>query len=255
MIVGRLTEKAETAGNRYQLLVMALSSLYDRAVAGIGFGSAAWTGALMNEARDIASTYIVTEMDVIESELREIAEIARTATLDEISSNDTSELTVEALEHLQASGDYLRDELLAQISRDVATLRKNIQKANLDVSLISRSTGQPLRSAAITRNLSNASGIDFVFHDRASRKWSSKTFVRTTWRHTLLSVYNEVVLLTLADHGINHAEVTHEDPQSEHHGEILTIAPDGDYASYSDMREIIFHPNAHAVLKGASNYV
>jgi hypothetical protein len=245
MIPGFLSLRAGEAAARYDFLTQALSAIYARSLISRNVGTAAGVRTMMTEARNIASSYLATELDRIDADLEEVAQHAQGATIKALTSNESFELTVSALEHLRASGDYLRDELLAQISRDIATLRKTIQKANLQIDLATRLQAvNPRRQGT-----QNAPAIDFTFHDRASRKWSSRTFVRTTWRHTLLSVYNETVLLTLADHGIQEAVIEHEDPAAPHHGKILSIVQSDEHDTYQDLRDEIFHPNAHAILK------
>lgn len=251
MIIGTISQKAEMGGQRYGWFTMGLSGLFNRGLGVDGGG----LSRLIEEARELAHTYLITEANIIDAELSEIALEARRATLSEIRSNDTENLTVAAGEHLSASSAYVHDELHAQVSRDIATLRKSIQRANLEVGLVATTRNQSLRSVALERAIQSNAGPDFVFHDRASRKWSSKTFVRTTWRHTLLSVYNEVVLLTLADHGIDRAQVIHEDPANEHHQAIVTIDEIDGFDSYGEIRDVIFHPNAHAVLRMEQPYV
>jgi hypothetical protein len=97
--------------------------------------------------------------------------------------------------------------------------------------------------------IGNKTDIDFFFHDKASRKWESKLFVRSVYRQTLLSVYNEIVLYTLADHGIDRAEVEHHSPDAQHDGMVIALSSSTELPTYSEIRETVFHPNANAWLK------
>jgi hypothetical protein len=249
MIPTLLTQKADQASFRYGLFVESLRSLFQQSLASSRFGTPALVNEVYAEAIQLGLDFNAIEAEHFEADMNEIALQARTATLNEIESIDTHELTDAALEHLSESLDYLRSELLAQSSRDIATLRKGLQRVALEVNISARSHGRPQRSALMEYLVGNKAGIEFFFHDRASRKWESKTFVRSIWRHTLLSVYNEVVLFTLADHGITRAAVEHVSPGAEWRDFVIALSSGSELPTYSEIRDKIFHPNAYAYLR------
>ncbi|QIG75616.1 putative minor capsid protein [Rhizobium phage RHph_Y2_17_1] len=251
MICNHLTDLAGQASVRYAMFTDGLRSIYRRALNSQVLDDTAAT----REAGELAVAFLRNEATALEAAIQEVAEIAHTATLEEIASNDTENLSDEALEHLSVSSAYLADELLAQASRDVATMRRSIQRVRLEVSLASRSSGRSQRAAMVEYMIGNKTDIDFFFHDKASRKWESKLFVRSIYRQTLLSVYNEIVLYTLADHGIDRAEVEHHSPDAQHDGMVIALSSSTELPTYSEIRETVFHPNANAWLKMEGSHV
>lgn len=245
MICNHLSELAGTAGARYALFTDGLRAIYHRALTSQQLSDA----EPVRQATDLGLMFLRDEAERIAEEIDDVAEKARTATFDEIASANRNELSDEALEHLRVSSNYLYDELLAQVSRDITTLRRSIQRVGLEVSLSARSAGKSRRTALIEYMVGNKADIGFFFHDKASRKWESKTFVRSVWRHTLLAAYNEIVLFTLAEHGIERAAVEHHSPDAQHDGMVIALSSSTELPTYSEIRETVFHPNANAWLK------
>ncbi|MBX4911361.1 hypothetical protein HJA82_29045 [Rhizobium bangladeshense] len=245
MICNYLTELAGLATVRYGLFTDGLRAIYRRALNSQVLDDS----EAAREAAQLALTFLGSEREAMQAAILEIAEIAHRETLDEIASNDTEKLADEALEHLSVSASYLADELLAQASRDIATMRRSIQRVRLEVSLASRASGRSRRAAMMEYMVGNKSELEFFFHDKASRKWESKLFVRSIFRQTLLSVYNEIVLFTLADHGLDRAVVEHHSPDAQHDGMVIALSSSTELPTYSEIRETVFHPNANAWLK------
>jgi len=249
MITNLLSDKAGAAYNRYSLFTDALKSIHRGAMLRSDFGSASLTGKLRSQATLQGSTFLDSELSQARADIQEIAEIARTVTLQEISSNDTSELTDAIYEHLDASYDYFQTELVVQQTRDIATLQRAMQRAGLEVAIAARSKGKSHRSAVLEYAFGNKTDVEFFFHDRSSRKYESRLFVRSLYRQTLLSVYNETVLFTLADHGLTRAVVEHHSPESEFHGLEIALSSGSELPTYSEIRDKVFHPNANAYLR------
>lgn len=249
MILNRLNQEAELAAIRYGLLTDSWRSIFHDTLNRSGFGYPYATEQAIGEAYDIAQDFLADERERASRIIAEIASEAHQTTIADLRSIDTSELTERALEHLRATHSYLIDELVAQIHRDIALLRQTLQRVSLEVSIASRSRGIPERTALIEYRIGNQADMQFVFHDRHARKWASKKFVRAIWRHTLLSVYNEIVLFVLADHGVARARVEHEDSSAQSHGMIIAMGSNTEFPTYSEIRNEIFHPNANAVLK------
>jgi len=248
MIQYRLTQEADQAAARYGLLADSWQAHFSRALNDLAFGTSTHAARFIAEALGMAQTYLSQEMEHAERLLQEIAREAHQTTLREIASNDADELTERVTEHLSAALRYATDELLAQINRDIALMRRELQRVSLEVYAASRSRGISQRQALIEYRIGNSADLEFAFHDRTNRKWSSRKFVRTLWRHSLLSVYNETVMLTLADHGLRRARVVHLDPNAESHDTLIAFSSSADLPTYSEIRDTIFHPNSNAVL-------
>lgn len=251
MISNTLNEVSTRAHQRYLALIEQLRGLYHRSLMMKEFGTPALLGYIDREAEAAMLWFLREEAERINLDMQKIAEIARRATIEEIASIDASELTDAALEHLNASVDYLYSEIVAQVSRDIATLKRTLQRASLEVSVAARSRGLSHRSAVMEFIIGNKSDVEFAFHDRASRKWASSAFIRSVWRQTALSVYNEMVLFTLADHGLRIAQVESDTAGAAHHGMIVALSSNADMPTYSEIRDTIFHPNSNAYLKTA----
>jgi hypothetical protein len=249
MILQRLTQEAESASVRYGMLTEAWRSIFHSALNASDFGAPAASDRAIEEAYVIAKDYLAEEREAVTRIFAEIARDAHQRTKDELRSVDASELSDDALEHLSATESYLIDELVAQIHRDVALLRQTIQRVVLEVSIASRSRGVSQRMALVEYRIGNQADLQFVFHDRQARKWASKKFVRAMWRHTALAVYNETVLMTLAEHGVTRAQVQHEDEKSDVHGKVIAMGSNSYFPTYSEIRNEIFHPNANAILR------
>lgn len=248
MMLARLTEEAEAGAARYSLVTEAWRGLFASAIAGSDFGSPSASTRVIEEAYAIASDFLTEERRRIADACKEIAVEARQRALSAISSIDAEMLTDAALEHLSETQRYMSDELVAQVHRDIALLRSTLQRVSLEVAIASRSRGISKTTALMEYRIGNAADLQFVFHDRQSRKWSSKKFVRAVWRHTLLAVYNESILMTAADHGLTRVRVEHENADAESHGMIIALGSNSEFPTYSEIRNEVFHPNANAVL-------
>ncbi|SER25995.1 hypothetical protein SAMN05216548_1149 [Faunimonas pinastri] len=248
MITTRMTAESEAAAQRYELLIEAWRAIYQAAIASPDFGSARQLADVRAEAYDLARTFISTEAAMIDAHSVEIASEAHQTTLRELGAESASELTEAAGEHLIAAVSYLTHELSVQIERDVAHLVESLRKAVLQVTIAARSRRITMKAALLQYRIGNAADIQFFFHDRGNAKWPSRKFVRAVWRHHLLSLYNEIVLLTLADHGLDQAEVSHVDPNAQSHGMRIAMSSDSELPTYAEVRSGIFHPNADAIL-------
>lgn len=248
MILTKLGFEADAAAARYGLLCEAWRSLFNDALNRGDFGSPANARNLERELHAIADTFLKEEIKAASRIVEEIAREAHAATLREIASASAPELSAQALEHLSAIEQYLSEELVAQLYRDIALVRQTLRRVALEVSVAARSQGKSERVALIEYRIGNRSELEFMFHDRYARKWTSKKFVRGLWRHTLLSVYNEVVMMTLADHGIERARVHHADGKAEVHGMVIAFGSNSQLPTYSEIRDTVFHPNANAYL-------
>lgn len=246
MIPDQLSLKADAAGQRYKALTDAWQVLYGRALSSPDFGSAGQSQAIVAEAYSIAQSYLDTEMDRIHSDLYEIAVEAQGLASREIAHTDEELLAVAAQTHLSETRIYIRDEIVAQINRDIANLRQTLQRAVLDVAMIARTRRLKERAAVIAWRLAHDETLEFNFTDRRARRTPSSKFIRNLWRQTLLSVFNETTLLTIADYGGKTAAVLKVVEGAVQ--KVETISLNGDGLAYSDIRLELFHPNSNAYL-------
>jgi hypothetical protein len=248
IITQAMTAEAEAAAVRYGAVVEGWRALYQRELDASDFGSSRQMGRITAQAYSIGRQYIDTEADEIAEVSERIAREAQGATLRDLKLPVASELTEAVTEHLSDSESYLLHELSIQIERDIAFLKQSLRKAALQVTIGARAQKIPIRAALMQYRIGNATELFFFFHDRRNQKWPSRKFVRAVWRHHLLSLYNETVLLTLADHGIDKAQVLHANPQANSHGMIVSMSSGTAMPTYSEIRNEIFHPNSDAIL-------
>lgn len=255
MIHHLLSKHADEAAARYGMLADSWQANFSRALTDLDFGTSTHTSMFINAAQAAGEVFVEQELAIGKILFQEIATEAHRVTLREINSNESENLTERVTEHLRASLEYVAMQLIAQILRDVTLLRQKMQRVALETFAASRSRGISQRSAMMEYRIGNSTELDFSFYDRAGRKWQSRKFTRTVWRHTLLSAYNETVMLTLADHGIARARVVHEDVKAEVHNTIISFGANTTLPTYSEIAEVVFHPNSNAILAMESDYV
>ena len=243
-----MTADAEAAAQRYGLLVEGWRSLYFAALDQSHFGTEKQIVEVTSRAYSIARMYLNAETDRIQADTIQYAQEAQRVTLEQLSSKQTFELAGPADEHLNANNDYLLREIEVQIERDIAFLRLSLRSIYLHVTMASRANGLPLRAALMQYRIGNAADLNFVFRDRRNQRWPSQKFIRSVWRHHLLSVYNETVLITLSDHGVDTAQINHSDQKSPHHGTLLSIDSNSELPTYAELKPTVFHPNSEATL-------
>ena len=248
----RMTAEAEAAAQRYAMVVETWRAIFAQALDSRHFGTARGMSEAIDNAYRVGAVFLEQERHEIARILLEIASEAHTATLSELSVTDTRELTDAVSEHLSEAETHLAHEMTLQVERDIAFLRQSLQRAVLQVSIHARAHRIALKAALIQYRIGNAAELQFFYHDRMNRKWPSRKFVRAVWRHSLLSLYNEVVLLTLADHGLDRAEVSHLDPRADSNGLVLAMSSGTALPTYSEVRNDLFHPNSDAILARAS---
>jgi hypothetical protein len=246
-----LNYSADAAAQRYGMLIDSFRFGFARALDDRNFGSPQLLNVVTQQAYETASAFIDGEKIQIDSEALQFSDLAQNSTLEKISAA-TSDVLSEALsEHLNATADYLAREISIQIERDIAFLRQSLLRTQLNVSLIARAHSVPQEAALMRYRAGNASELHFFFHDRSGRAWPSRRFIRQTWRQNMLATYNETVLMTLAEHGIDRAIVRYPDPEHSHNGTVVSLHPGAETLNYAEIRGQFFHPNSQAFLEAA----
>ncbi len=246
----QMTQLADNAAVRYGLFLDALKVIYGKALTGAKLDQETIRAA-KNEAFEILVNYIQVESSNIVEDIDAIASEASVTTFDELGVALPEDLSAPVSDLAQAIDEYLLQEIRLQAHRDVAFLEEGLRRTLLQVSVAARSSGLSPRAALIQYMIGNAQELNFFFHDRRGAKWSSQKFIRGVYRHGLLTVYNEAVLLTLADHGVEFAQIEHASVKSTEHGQIVAMSPNGEHPIYSEIRGEIFHPNSDAILRKA----
>lgn len=243
-----MTTTAEAAATRYGLLLDGWRALYSRALDEPRFGAPVQLRRIAEDAYAIARRYLEAESGEIGAAFTDIAQRALVSTHEEINDTDSAEFTDAISEHVSAFVEHLTNELTIQIERDIALLKKTLQNTILVVNVAASAQRLPLKTALIQHRIAGNTDVKFGFTDRRSARWPAQRYIRTIWRHALLNLYNDVVVMELADAGIDTAEVRHEDPRSDIHGSVVSLVANTQLPTYDDIRDQTFHPNADAVL-------
>jgi hypothetical protein len=243
-----MTTMAAAAATRYTMLIEGWKALYNRALDDPRFGAPVLLREITDEAYAMARRYLAAEAIEIQDAMIAVAEQALSATRSELSVTDSDEIPDAVDEHVSAFIAHLTSELSIQIERDIATLKKTLQQTILGVTLAAAAQRLPLRTALIQHRIAINTDVKFGFTDRRYAKWPAQGYVRTIWRHNLLSLYNDVVLMTLADAGVDTARVRHTDTTAATHGLEISMVDTTELPTLADIRDQTFHPNANAIL-------
>lgn len=252
MILHRMSTEADAAAQRYEMLVEGWRSIYVRSLDSGSFGTQRQLSQLIEQAYNLARTYLNTENQIIVDTTRAIALEAQGATQAQLSVPVSDELTGPASDQLIASVEHLQSEITIQVERDIAFLKNAITKTFLTVAMSARAQGLSVKAALVQLRIGGAAELNFFFHDRGNRRWPSRKFIRAMWRVTLLGIYNETVMLTLADYGIDHAQVHHTNPNADNHGTMISMNSNSSLPTYAEIVTEIFHPNSEAILAKAA---
>ncbi|MBD9511629.1 hypothetical protein IB265_33275 [Ensifer sp. ENS10] len=242
MIPHRLSEAADQAARRYDHLAQTFSALYKTALMSAEFGYAGQSQKLFAEAYDAAEMYFERDKEAMADVAVEIAEAAHQRAIVNLRSVDAESLSDAALAHVSETQTYLSNEIAAQVHRDIAHMRFQLQRVVLDVGMIARTRNVNSRAAQMAYVVANPHELELHFVDRRGRRTPTRTFIRSIYRQALLSIHNETTLHVIADHGLEHAAVKKLEDGVEKITDRINI---NDYAA---VRDHLFHPNANSYL-------
>lgn len=249
MIQHRFSVEADAAAERYGALVDAWRLIYHEALDSKHFGTEFAISQAKTKSYALAAPYIEAERERIAQTTEKIAWEALSAMQEQLCCNVALDLTEAMSEHLSALQGYLMHDLLTQIERDVSFLAQSIRRTALQVTLNARASNVPLRSALMEHRIGSSAELKFYFHDRRNAKWPARKFVRSIWRHALLTTYNEIALMTIADHGIETAIIDHPDSNAECAGLVIAMSSGSANPTYVEVRDGYFHPNSDAIIR------
>lgn len=249
MIIHEIDEAAEKAAARYVWLTESWNILFDKSLTDYTHGS------LVQEAMSVAHAFMSTEREHIEDICSEIFRGARTAVFRAVDVEDSEEAPEAASEHLSATIDYIQNELIAQIQRDISMFRQRSLIALSEIAFLQKSLQTNHTRALLEYRTRNPDSLQFSFYDRRAFRWSSKKFVRAMWRHALLSLYNESVLYAVDEFHMDYVRVATFEGDNIKHVDRITLGNDPDLMIYSQVRDKYFHPNSHNFLMVDESYV
>ena len=244
----RLSELADSAGDRYGQLLDTLRGMQMRLLE-IHGARHSFVAALGEEAYAIARSYLENESAHISQAIEEIASDARTDAGQQLQYREALEETEALSELLSETERYLYNVIAIQIERDIATLREQGRQTLTQIRHSASLQNQSFRSALIQHRISNARETEFFFYARNAAKWPSRRYIRTSWRHTLLSVYNETIIALLVEHGETAARIDHPDASYHAQGRVISLIDGAALPTYLEVRNELFHPNSDAILR------
>lgn len=231
----RYTEVAIKASERYQAVLTTFRGML------FAFLNEQFSAARADELRanavEVGRMFFRTEETFIADEVRRTAQDALRTAQEQIGVTPTSELPTAFSAFLEQHEDYLRSELQAQLSRDVEMLVRRYREAALESHLF-----------GAARSNIGGDRARFYFRDRVGRLYPSQKFVRSVWRHSLVTVGAEFFALECADRGETEIEVVSE-PQSHWNGLRIGIHPNSTAQPFGEVREEVFHPQSQVTLK------
>lgn len=245
----QFTEKSNMAVDRYAVFLNILRSQADNV-----FRRGPTDERLRNEAEAVAMgaarSYVERESDIVRSDITEVAEIAHSTALSDLSV--VPEPISERLrEFAEDSAYYVSRILAAQAERDVITMAQHNQQTALRIDRYVRSGRHSPSTAAAQIMIEDNNSPAFRFIDRMGRKYKASKHIRDIYRQALINVYNEVYADTVADYGRDTVFVKHPDPGFKWHRAELVIVTGSSFDAlplYYDVRDEIFHPSSQATI-------
>lgn len=247
MISTLLDEASTKAGERYVNFLMSL-----RGVLGTSLSSRPDDMRAFEQIR--AGAYSVAEVFLEQEEER--------FAMDLLSAQERAEELVQsdALGRYDGSAgalsDYseelvvwFRQELRAQIERDVNTLVAKRRELILEAAVRSRSSRLDMMESYLELIRNGREKVDFYFKDRSGRRYPSQKFVRQLYRHGMLTVAVEVYALEAADMGFSELEIITRDSNNSYSGQRITLSAEPGMLKLSDVRDEVFHPNSNSFIK------
>jgi hypothetical protein len=244
----RLTAAAERAGQRYAILLAALESVFTQHASSPQPGSQRAKRLALMAGYNLAEVYLGEEDELIRAGLAQEQEDATLVTL-EAMNLEYEPAGDRVAEHVETIAQELENSLRVQLERDLASMTRGLRDMALRAQLMASARGVSRSSALNYLRSDGTARPQFVFQDRAGKRWPSPKLVRTVWRQALVFTWNETALLTMAERGVTEAVIEHPDPQHAENGVVISLAEGPGDLTWDQVREDVFHPNTNAWLE------
>lgn len=243
-ITNKFTELAEEAGQRYVELLTLFRGHANAAIADWKPLSARRRNAIIDLCYRSSRVWFEAERMHIDDGLRAALVNARTEAqlqTGAVSAHDDDDPAL--VEHLNAIRDYLMREIELQIERDIAAVEKRVRTSMMEIAISARVEGLNFREAGMRHELRRRDEMKFYFKDRQGRKRPSQKHIRTTWRHSLLTLWLDAFVYETSQRNVTEAVVDNSNHGHKWHGVSLSYVND-----LPEYREEIFHPNSDNLL-------
>lgn len=238
-----LDDAAEAAQRRHEDLERALESVFGRIIV---------TGdtTMLTDGYGMIARYLAGEAEHMRDDMRAVFSDALRASEAKFASKTRDETRIALETHLSAAREHLHDEIALQAERDAQILRKEVTRALLEVGQVARLRGTTERQAAVLRRLGKGNTLEFFNRDRLGRKIRAGQGVRLAWRHALVFLANEIVLIGAAARGIDRLAVVKDEASGPAVQVVMSITGTG-APDYETVSATYFHPNSSAYLEPA----
>lgn len=236
-----INQIADHIAQEYETMLLRYGSAYNNARNSFQNDLDAQMRLIALEARNAQSLFARVYSQVVRLNFETIAELAY-QNASEVLNDNKIVLPENAAQHVQVTLNHVIDRTTAQMRRDEAATRAQLQEMSLMVQLYQRMHALSNSAARLKYLQDNKTEPTYQFTDRAGRRTPSARFVRAVHRQALLSVYNEVWLMRRVDLGYVDAQVlTYEN------GLVTKVEPLA-IVDYPAVRDKLFHPNANRVV-------
>lgn len=241
-----ITERAFDAAARYQRFLDQLRSQYLIALADDPTHGATRLNA-GEAATEAAKEWLAAEEDSIRLDTYGFGDLAYQEGLLE-AEMPGEEPPTELQAHFGNTSKYLLEVMAAQLSRDIATMKRAIANVGIRVDMAQRAGAR--HDDIVARVINDRTPVDFRFVDRAGRSYSSSKYMRDQYRLHLLMTVNDGFLFAMAEAGVDQVEIRNPNPQNKWDGVVIAVHEgEGNMQSYYDVRDEVFHPSSDSRLE------
>lgn len=241
MTPNRYTEVSHQAGVRYQTVLSTFRGMLFAFLAQPF--SIRMAADLRRNAVEVGRMFIRSEEPLIEEALEESARSAVETAQRDLGLTVRAEISSAQSAFLAQHNDYLLSEVQAQLSRDVEMLVRRYREFGLEAHL-NQTAGEGLIAPRVTTDRTR-----FYFRDRVGRLYPSQKFIRSVWRHSLVTIGAEFYCMEAVSAGAQEVEVVHPDVGSRFNGLRIGLTERSSAPAFIDVRDEVFHPQSQAVLK------
>lgn len=242
MIIKLIDQLTEDFVARYKQDIRAAESVLFRAMEDVDFATSRGASKL---ARNIRGEYQALN----DKKLAELLSNHKEVLIDHAANGDVLR------PNMQRAIDRLVLEtvqtITAQKERDHRELEKAYRNITIQARLIMNAYGWKPTAAILAAKKQNKGLTSYFALDRSGKRWDSFRYVRTAFRHTLLTIYNEAKIFSMNERGIGLFTAAHEDDESHpNHGMIFGILKSEEFPTYDEIKQDVFHPNSRLIVAG-----
>lgn len=246
MIAPFLDEEATKAGERYVAFLLSLRGILSVSLT-TPVNDVRAFDAIRRGAHEAAERFIQTEVSLVDYALDQAQERAVAAIVAEVIDGPRP-ATYATEDYSSELLTWFRQELRAQVERDINSLVQQRRQIALAAVTTARTTGADPNHVMQSMVSQGRGGVSFMFTDRAGKRYPSQKFYRQLVRHTLLTFAVESAATEAASFLFHTVYISHPDKNHAYDGEAISLVEAPNMLSLADVRDDVFHPNSTAFL-------